>query len=209
MPDYSWDEMTSADIGEEYYDWVAQEGSYSGDTPSFWENLLGSQFEGMESATFDQFMSEYGGYLPQDFELGPSSLARAGRLADLQEEQFIDEFGRQKNTALQQVGASGFSGSGMQQTVSEDLWSQYAMQQSGLNLQEQQAYQDIYGEQGQSILDQLTLLVEEGAFADQTYEEGEQADPCDCSCYGPNSHPWAGGCSAQGSMEAAPCCGDE
>ena len=90
MPDYSWDEMTAADIGEEYYDWVAQQGSYSEGDTSFWENLLGPQFEGMEYASFDNFMSEYGGYLPEDFELGPSSLARAGRLADLQQEQFVD-----------------------------------------------------------------------------------------------------------------------
>ena len=168
---------TASELGEQYYS--ESEGGY--DT-GFWQGLVNPLLEDID-VNWNQFYEVYGDYLPQDFALGPASLDRASRISDLKEEQFEDQFGRQKNTALQNIGASGFSGSGMQQQTIDDLWSQYSMQHAALGLEEEQSYQDIYSTQGESIISTMQILADLDAFAsDEPYESTADAQECVTDC---------------------------
>ena len=171
---------TAAELGEHYFQAQQDIAGWSDTNPNpwqydlyqnFWEPVVSPYIDSMNEEygtdfTTGQFLQGYGHLLPQDFSAGPASLNRATRVADLEKGQFLDQFSRQKETQLQNIGASGFSGSGMAMNTGEDLWNQYARQARGLQLQEEASYQDIYASQGNLIYNQLANLALTGAFTD-------------------------------------------
>lgn len=186
--DYDWGNMTSAEIGEAYYstggymsnpidDYWDNAGQYN---INFWEELLspylnwtymgggshggaaGTEYSG--AINFDNWWQDYGAYLPTDNILGHSSIMRTHRMADLEEENLQRDFGSQRSQLESQYGSTGFTGSGLYNQGSTDLWNQYLMQTQNLGLQTQQQFEGLYEQQGDEILSILEDLGHEGAF---------------------------------------------
>ena len=213
MPEYNPDNYTSTQIGEDYYEWVNQyldagafdqlqqpvlppSGSdweaWEESQPGiqFWQNLVSPW---VESEDFNSWWVDYGNTFAQDYQLGPSSLDRTQRLGDISTKQLIDTTNLSINTATTQGGITGFAGSGAQQNILQDLWSNYITQSDAINLQTEQSTTDIYQSQGESILDTLEQLGDAGAFTDfeattlgeyqNDIPEEEAWENVNCSCY--------------------------
>jgi len=189
MPEYDPNNYTATQIGEDYYDWVqeylsspygsladlqqpilpseegAQEEDYLVESfpgYTFYQNLVSPWIDNDDE--FQDFFFEYGNLFSQDYELGPASLQREQRLGEIQINQLTDQFNVNRNTASSNLGRSGFSGSGLNSNMLNDLWSEYVTQSNAINLQTEQATSDIYTAQGESIMDTLEEIAEIGGF---------------------------------------------
>ena len=151
----TWDDSsTAADIGEYYY---STQGSNPESTAMFWFDLLQGPlgYESGEAPSvgpFEAFMGNWGGYLPQDFDLGYANIDRQKRLAETGRGLFREEFQLEAADARKAVGTSGFASSGYQDKVGDDIRRRFKTHSQAKELGFQEGLRGIYGQQGQSIL---------------------------------------------------------
>tara|TARA_R100000234_G_scaffold3291_2_gene2721 strand:- start:8354 stop:8962 length:609 start_codon:yes stop_codon:yes gene_type:complete len=200
MPEYNPNNYTSQQIGEDYYEWVQEYlnspfGSLADlyqpvlpiddDSTEQFEDYLSEENPGMYSFysnlispwitdddDFENFWGTYGNYFSQDYELGPASINREIRLGNVQQKQLQDQYQMNYQSMESQLGSTGFSGSGSQSNLLNNLWSEYISQSQSNQLQTNQALSNIYTSQGDSILDTLEDLGNLGAFSELGTDNG-------------------------------------
>lgn len=182
MPDFDtgllnleWDEsgvtsgFDATALGEAYYNLGAEN---EAGTAMFWWDVM-QEYLPQNDINFSDWMENYGDFLPQDYHSGYSQLARGRRLG----QQGLDILHKEKqNEAASErhkYGATGFAGSGRQGKIGENIWSSYSRDAMTRRMSGEEMEEGIYAEQGGSILDQLSFLGEQNAFAP---EGGEDTD---------------------------------
>ena len=177
--DFDWDPNTyqfsstidPVSIGQAYYD-LAPESEY--DSSIFWWDIM-QEFlpygQSDENISWNDWMFNYGDYLPQDYGSGLSELARNKRLG--QQGQSIQHKEYEGTLAEERFkgGHSGFASSGMQSQIGRDLWTNYTNQAQARNMNMQEMEESIYAGHGQTILDQLANLGSQGAFTPDTDDD--------------------------------------
>ena len=181
---------TSTQLGEEFYGNV-DDNQFSG----FWDNLL-SEWINPDASWFayqsdpsvdytqgwadrEEWWDEYGSMFNLDIESGLTSLDREKRIRDLGQSQASTQFGVSRSQELGAIGKTGFASSGAYQNTLDDLWSKYVGSTTALNLQYEDAQNEIYEDQGESIYNTLEDIAEQGGL-DWEPEPGV----AHCNCYG-------------------------
>ena len=162
--------MDPASVGEMYYGLGA---GNEADSAIFWYDMM-QEYLPQNNLNFSDWMQNYSEYLPQDFDLGYSQMARGNRMAEAGKKILAKDFYNEAATERHKVGASGFAGSGKQNLIGSNIWDEYTRQAVARNMNQEMMQEDIWHQQGQSILNQLSYLGQEGAF--MPLNDGDQSD---------------------------------
>jgi hypothetical protein len=162
--------MDPASVGQMYYGLGA---GNEAESAIFWYDMM-QEYLPQNNLNFSDWMQNYAEYLPQDFDVGYSQMARGMRMSETGKQQLAKDFLNESSSARHSVGASGFAGSGRQGLVGSNVWDEYTRQAVAKNMNQEMMQEDIWHQQGQSILDQLSYLGQEGAF--MPLNAGDQSD---------------------------------
>ena len=194
--DFDWDPNTydftstidPVSIGQAYYD-LGPETEYG--SAIFWWDMM-QEFlpyghcsgEDCENISWNDWMYNYGDYLPQDYGAGLSELARNKRLGQQGQSIMHKEYEGTLAEERFKGGHSGFASSGMQSQIGRDLWTNYTNQAQARNMNMQEMEESIYAEHGQNILDQLANLGSQGAFSPPDPDDELESNYMDSSILG-------------------------
>lgn len=179
------------ELGEEFYNNVT-DSSFN----PFWDNVLSQWIDPSNSwwnmntdpgntnytegwSNREEWWNEYGSMFNLDIEGGLNALDREGRIRDMSKDQLTDQFSSTRFQSTSSVGKTGFAGSGAYQNTLDDLWSKYVGSTTALNLQYENAQNEIYEDQGESIYDTLEGIAEQGGL-----DWEEEPGTGHCNCYG-------------------------
>ena len=184
--DLSWDSDTqefsntanTVDIGEAYYnlDPSANTGS-----SMFWYDILqsylpnesGTQYESLYH--YNEFMNNYSQYLPDNYQLGTSRLERGNRLSQQGKNILHNESVNAASSERFKGGSSGFASSGMQNQIGSDIWSNYTNAAIARNMNQEEMQEGVYSEMGQSVLNQMANMSEDGYFTNEDSDFNAEA----------------------------------
>ena len=178
--------MDPASIGSAYYNMNAEDPL---GTSMFWYDLLqeflpstvpddfyvhhgntvisNSFFENNPLTTslgnYEGFMNMYGEYLPQDFGLGQSRIARGKRLNRAGVGVLHGDSMSEAANLRTKYGKSGFASSGMQSKTGQDIWKKYIGSAKGRQENMREMEHGVHAEFGQSILDTLQSMAQDSA----------------------------------------------
>jgi len=112
---------------------------------------------------YEGFMQMYGEYLPQDFGLGQSRIARGKRLNRAGVGVLHGDSMSEAANLRTKYGKSGFASSGMQSKTGQDIWKKYIGSAKGRQENMREMEHGVHAEFGQSVLDTLQGMAADSA----------------------------------------------
>jgi|TARA_R110000824_G_scaffold87475_1_gene215622 hypothetical protein len=159
-----WENLSSRDLGELYYQYISMPGDYSAENPFHIEpGGFGSSttYNTPEEYFWHQipgFTNEMYPYMPHDHEYGPASFERLERIKDIDIDNIRLDNLLERESVEQSFGKSGLSGSGDYLNQKQDLWTKYILQNTGIQDEMSSSMDGVYTQQGQAIYDMILDL---------------------------------------------------